>query len=249
MEKDRGLWITWYDLPDAGREEHVRWVHETYIPTILKRPGILWAAHYEAVKKEALKTMNRGIVRKHGISLEGVPQGDRYILMFAAEHAHVFGDPVPSELNASLPEADRKMLAMRVGERVNVMIEAARVDGPEIKNYKGGMGPAPCIQLGSFNCQWQEEESVMAWYAQSRMKGMGTLPGTVRTRKLASVAGWAKHGILYEYVSLEARDKYYLALEDGKPDMKAWSDRSTIKLGHATGAGGAMACRIWPAPD
>ena len=34
MEKDRGLWITWYDLPDAGREEHVRWVHETYTHSV-----------------------------------------------------------------------------------------------------------------------------------------------------------------------------------------------------------------------
>ncbi len=243
---DRGLWITWYDLPDNGREAYLRWLHETYIPLVLRRPGFLWAAHYASLKKEKVQSMGRGIVRKHNISLAGVPSGDQYILMFGAEHAHVFGNPVPSALNAGLPDADRKMLAMRIGERMNILVEAARVDGPEAKDYQGGMAPAPCIQLGSFNCAWQDEEEVMAWYAQSRMRAMGELPGSVRTRKLASVAGWAKHAILYEYVSLEARNQYYLTLEAGRPDMKAWSDRTVTKLAHATGAGANLACRIWP---
>ena len=245
---DRGIWITWYDLPDDGREAYLSWLHETYIPGFLQRPGYLWAAHYASLKREAVKGVGRGIERKHNISLAGVPSGDQYILMFGAEHAHVFGNPVPSALNAGLPDADRKMLAMRTGERVNIMVEAARVDGPEAKNYQGGLAPAPCIQLGSFNCAWQDEEEVMAWYAQSRMRGMATLPGTVRTRALASVAGWAKHGILYEYVSLEARNEHSHELEAGRPDMKAWADRTVTKLAHATGAGGVNACRIWPLP-
>src|SRR5687767_6460126 len=138
---DRGLWITWYDLPDEGRETYLRWLHETYIPAVLERSGLLWAAHYASLKKQAVKGVGRGIERKHNISLAGVPTGDQYILMFGAEHAHVFGDPVPSALNAGLPEADRKMLAMRTGERVNIMVEAAKVDGPEAKNYQGGMAP------------------------------------------------------------------------------------------------------------
>src|SRR5207247_11165673 len=50
--RDRGLWATWYDLPEAGRSEHLAWVHETYIPALLKRPGYLWAAHYATIPNE-----------------------------------------------------------------------------------------------------------------------------------------------------------------------------------------------------
>ncbi len=41
---DRGIWITWYDLPAEGREAYFSWLHGKYLPGILKRPGYLWAA-------------------------------------------------------------------------------------------------------------------------------------------------------------------------------------------------------------
>src|SRR5438045_4426116 len=43
---DRALWVTWYDLPESGREDYLAWLHGTYLPNLLKRPGYLWAAHY-----------------------------------------------------------------------------------------------------------------------------------------------------------------------------------------------------------
>jgi hypothetical protein len=43
---DRGIWITWYDLPMEGRDAYFSWLHGTYLPGLLKRPGYLWAAHY-----------------------------------------------------------------------------------------------------------------------------------------------------------------------------------------------------------
>jgi len=125
------------------------------------------------------------------------------------------------------------------------MVETARVSGPEEKNYKDGALTSPCIQIGTFNCAEADEEDVMAWYAQSRMPATKTLPGAVRTRQLASVAGWAKHSILYEYTSLEARNKSYMSMEEGRPDMKAWADRVVAKLVHAPGSAN-LATRIWP---
>lgn len=242
---DRGLWIAWYDLPDDGREAHLFWLHETYIPGLLKRPGFLWAAHYASVKKGTMRTTRREDAL-HRTTDPSVPTGDRYILLFGAEHAHVFGDPVPSALHAGLPEQSRKMLAMRTGERVNIMVEAARVNGPEAKEYSSGMALAPCIQLGNFNCAYEHEEEMLAWYAQWRMPAMGRLPGCIRTRRLASVSGWAKHAILYEFASLEARNRYFLTHEDRHPEMKAWSEKMVRRLTHAPGSA-SLACRIWPA--
>jgi hypothetical protein len=242
---DRALWISWYDLPDEGRDAYLSWLHGSYIPALLQRPGFLGAAHYAAVPRGTMRTMRRDGAADPRLD-PSLPTGDRYLLLFGAEHSNVFGNPAPSALHAALGEQGRKMLAMRAGERVNIMTEAARVDGPEAKNYKSGMTLAPCIQLGNFNCAYQDEEDMLAWYAQSRMPAMATLPGAVRTRKLASVSGWAKHAILYEFVSLEARNKYYATLEDGRPEAKAWADRIVPKLIHAPGSA-SLATRIWPA--
>ena len=114
------------------------------------------------------------------------------------------------------------------------MVETARVSGPEEKNYKDGALTSPCIQIGTFNCAESDEEDVMAWYAQSRMPATKTLPGAVRTRQLASVAGWAKHSILYEYTSLEARNEHFVHYETSRPDMEAWSKEVVRRLVHAT---------------
>lgn len=242
---DRALWITWYDLPDEGREAYLSWLHETYIPGILERPGVLWAAHYATVKKGTMRTMRREDTLKN-TGDTAVPRGEQYILLIGGADAHAFADPSPSALHAELPEAGRKMLALRREERFNIMVEAARVEGPEAKHYRDGMALAPCIQIGTYNTDYRNEEDMLAWYAQWRMAAMTRLTGCIRTRRLASVVGWAKHSVLYEFVSLEARNQYFFRHEDGRPDMIAWGDRIVSKLTHAPGSAN-LACRIWPA--
>ena len=44
---DRGFWISWYDLPKESCNQHIAWLHGTYIPSILRKPGILWGAHFK----------------------------------------------------------------------------------------------------------------------------------------------------------------------------------------------------------
>lgn len=241
---DRALWITWYDLPSGGRDAYLTWAHETYIPALLERHDFLYAAHFASVPATAMpQTRKQGSMRH--TQDQSVPTGDRYILIVGAEHGNVFGNPAPGALHAKLPDPMRKMLATRIGVRENIMVDAARVSGPEEKNYDSGMLLTPCIQIGSFNCPWEHEEEVLAWYTQWRMRAMETLPGIVRTRRLASVCGWAKHAILYEFVSLEARNQYFTHHEAAHPEMKAWSDRVVPNLVHAPGSAN-LANRIWP---
>ena len=234
---DRGLWITWYDLPDGGREAYLSWLHKNYIPEMLKRPGFLWGCHYAEVEKKI------GAGATTHTDDPSVPTGSRYMLLFGAENADLFGDPLPSAINAGLPEADRKMLAMRKGERVNIMTEYGRVEGPEAKTYQGGMMLANCIQLGTYNTSWQNEEELLAYYKQGRLPHMSVMPGCVRTRKLVSVAGWAKHGVLYEFTSLEMRNKHFPGHGDAR--MKAWTASMVPRLIHAPGSAN-LAVRIWP---
>ena len=242
---DRGIWITWYDLPAAGRETHLAWVHDTYIPKVLARRGVLWAAHYASEDRESvvlagapgrLRQVERGVV----------PAGDRYILLFGAEEAPVFANPTPAAFHAALPEEDKKMLAMRSGERAVITTEESRVLGPAAGKPVPDMALSPGIQLGSFNAgSYQDEDELAAWYAQWRMPCMEKLPGCVRVRKLVTVSGWGKHGILYEFTSVGARNEHFIHHEGANPEMEAWTDRVVRKLVHAPGSP-YLAHRIWP---
>ncbi len=73
------------------------------------------------------------------------------------------------------------MLALRGGETVNLMIEQARIAGPDIGRRNAGEALSPCIQLGSF--VHDDDEELLAWYTQWRLPSMTTLPGCVGVRK------------------------------------------------------------------
>lgn len=246
MHMDAGIWITWYDLPSAGREDYLKWAHETYIPQVLDMRGVLWAAHYQAVDKSARRSNARDTrITRVTVDDPAVPRGDRYMLIVGGEDADAFGKSIPSKFHAEMSDGSRKMLAMRLGERMNIMAEAGRVEGPEAKGYADDMALAPCVQVGSYNTTWQNEAELLSFYAEWRMPRMGETPGCVRARKLASVAGWAKHGILYEFTSLEARNKSFIGNEDAYPDMRDWGDKVMKKLVHAPGSA-TLGTRIWP---
>lgn len=240
---DRAYWISWYDLPDDGCEAYLAWAHGTYIPMVMKRPGLLWAAHYAS--EDNVIPLGGGNGRVAHVEPDSVPAGDRFILIFGGEQAHAFANPSPNRFHAQLSGEDRKMIEMRIGERMNVMVEEARVQGPEAKWSGDGMAPGPCIQLGSFSSgSVEEEDEMLAWYAQWRLPSMETLPGCVRVRKLVSVSGWAKHACFYEFTSLEARNKNFVHYESSHPEMEAWSKKVVRNTVHAPGSAN-VARRIW----
>lgn len=240
---DRGLWITWYDLPAQGRDAYLAWLHGIYIPKLIKRPGFLWAAHYVA-EKSFVPTGGKDHLRR--TNDPAVPTGHDYILLFGAEGTHAFARPVPRKLHAELPEEDRKMLAMRIGERVNIVTEEARLDGPEAKRRESQYTLSPCIQFGSFNMRpGADEDELLDWYTNWRIPTMGRLPGCVGFRKFVSVSGWAKHVALYEFVSIEARNDHFLYHEHAHPTERAWSEKVLHNLMHAPGSS-TLARRIWP---
>jgi hypothetical protein len=238
---DRGLWITWYDLPTEGRDAYFSWLHGTYLPTVLKRPGYLWAGHYASGELEG--GADNAKRYKHVDDLK-VGKGFHYMLLIAATDANVFGDPVPSVLNAALPEKDKKMLAMRMGERMNIFTETGRRNGTAHSSYKEGMLGTPCIQVGSFDCPTEYEEEMHAGYVLQRLPKMCATPSCVRVRKLNSVAGWAKHGIIYEFASKEGFDRDYAPAVANSP--LGLNGHSVVpELVHAPN-GPNSALRIWP---
>ena len=238
---DRGVWITWYDLPMEGRDAYFSWLHGTYLPDLLKRPGYLWAAHYAS---QDLEGGAENATRYKHVDDPRVGKGYHYMLLIGAADASVFGDPVPSLINAALPEQGKKMLAMRVGERMTILTETCRQDGRALGTYKEGMTGAPCIQVGSFDCALEYEEEMHAGYVLQRIPKMCATPSCVRVRKLNSVAGWAKHGIIYEFASKEGFDRDYAPAVANSP--LGLNGRSVVpNLTHAPN-GPNSALRIWP---
>lgn len=236
---DRGLWITWYDLPDSGRDAYFSWLHGNYIPRLLKHPRVVWAAHY------AVDTTIKPLAHLHHTDDRSVPTGNGYILLAGAEDAHAFDGLTRYKFALEVSSEDKKMLAMRIGERVNIMTEEARNDGMDVKQREHGVALSPCIQLGTFGAGTADEDELMAWYASYRMPAMATLPGAVGIRKLVSVSGWAKHGVIYEFVSKQARAENFRAHEAGDAGMAAWTKQLVPKLLHAPGSP-VVAERIWP---
>jgi len=234
---DRALWISWYDLPEGGRDAYLKWAHETYMPAMLRRPGFLWAAHFKTEDKPIQSGVPAGAPgRLRHTDDSSVPTGNAYVLLFGAETPHAFAHPTPRKLHAELSQDDQAMLARRTGERVNIMVDEDRIGGPEAKRRKRTEALSPCIQLGSFNAGTADEDEILAWYAQWRLPSMNRLQGCVGIRKLVSVSGWAKHGVLYEFVSLEERNRHFPDHEKANPGMDAWTDTLVRKLLHAPGS-------------
>ena len=238
---DRGLWITWYDLPMDGRDAYFSWLHGTYLPRLLKRPGYLWAAHYASQDLEGGAENAR---RYKHVDDPKVGKGYRYMLLIGVTDAAVFGDPVPTLINAALPEQGKKMLAMRIGERMNLCTETCRREGRALGAYKEGMTGAPCIQVGSFDCELEFEEEMHAGYVLERLPKMCATSSCVRTRKLNSVAGWAKHGIVYEFASKEGFDRDYAPAVANSP--LGLNGRSVVPMLTHAPNGPNSALRIWP---
>jgi hypothetical protein len=123
------------------------------------------------------------------------------------------------------------------------MVEEGRIEGPAAADYRDGLQPGPCIQIGSFNCErWEQEEEMAAWYARWRLPTMQVRPGCIRVRKLVSVAGWAKHACFYEFASLAIRNENPVSYSDA--EMQHWK-QVVERLIHAPGSSN-VAQRLWP---
>ncbi|HEY7466422.1 MAG TPA: hypothetical protein VIB47_06990 [Dehalococcoidia bacterium] len=234
---DRGIWATWYDLPAEGRDQYIDYLHGVYLPAMLRRPGYLWAAHVQNVDSPEREAANyRRLTHTDDPS---VPQGYRYLLLFGAEDPHVFVAPDAEEMKSALSAEERRILGLQTAARSVIFSEVGRVDGPSAARRAPGITPGPVIQFGTFNINALENEVEMnAWYAKSRLPLVARGEGNLGARRLVSIAGWPKHGILYEFVSLEAA-------ATNLADPSDWTRRVVDNLVHAPHSP-TLGVRIWP---
>ena len=238
---ENGYLIHWYDLNEDNEAEYLEWLHGEYIPRRLNDPHILWACHFKSLDN----VTHPGEKGRLSHDNKSIPDGDRYILIFGAKKPEIFANPTVTEYHQSLSEKDLMFLKMKREERYNIMTEEARGPGSEKKPIDG-VGLSECIQLGNFNSgSYEDEDELASWYATWRIPSMKKLPGCQGVRKLVSVSGWAKHAILYEWASPEARNSTFVDHEMENPKMEEWTDRVVRKLVHAPGSPN-LARRIWP---
>ncbi len=239
---DKGIWATWYDLDEAGRDKFLAWLHGTWLPALARDGRYNWVAHYRdqaAVKSET------GVAgpMEQADKDEGIPVGRQFLLLVGADSPHVFLDPLVLDGSDG---ADVGMLGLRRNVRHTVFVEEASVEGPDSPGEVARTAPSPAIRLGCFRMRDPDGEFESGrWYAQSRLPYMGKVEGCVRARKLISVAGWAKHAILYEFTSPEARRSIWnemRATRDADPEGY-WSIGP--KTVHAPGSP-TLGERTWP---
>ncbi len=234
---DRGIRAIWYDLPEGSKQEYLDWLQREHLPAMLRRPGYLWAAHVENV--DSPEREEHSYRRLTHTEDPAVPQGFRYLLLLGAADPHALVDPSPAEVEAELSQEARRMLGLMQAAREAIFVEVSRVDGPDARQRRPGITPGPVIQFGTFNVNAVENETEMnTWYSRSRFPLIEPLEGTVGARRLVSLSGWPKHGILYEFTSLEAAQR-------NLADPSEWSRKVVDSLVHAPHSP-TLGVRVWP---
>ena len=229
------IWATWYDLDEADVPGMLDWTHGSYLPWLKQQQGIAWVAHYRNVGTgPALATYHD--IAGHAAVEEGLGKGSQYVVMAGAATPYSFYKPCVFDL--TLPDGFAAQLARRQGLRQAVLVEEARVSGPAAERGLPGGPPAPAIQFGTYRIRTVEEELDLAqWYAHQRLPVMARMPGAVQTRKFLCSVGWAKHGILYEFESLEARTREFEVPHESKVvDPQHWTGRIVRTTLHTPGS-------------
>jgi hypothetical protein len=241
---DRGIWAIWHDLAAEHRSEYLDWFHRVHIPEKLSRPGYLWAAHYEL--GHGGTRFKKVVDSLRHTTAPALGRGGGYLALFGGVDAHTFLNPSPAQLAKRQSAETRSMIGLRREVYACIFAEETRVDGPDVAKRGPGMTPGPVVQMGNFNVvNSDSEDDVGAWYAQYRLPFMAAMPGCIGARKLLASVGWGKHSILYEYVSLEAREQYFIPHEEEAHDARSWTAHIITQLRHAP-CSPAVGRRLWP---
>ncbi len=242
---DLGIKAIWYDLPDAGRDDYLDWLHGTYLPKLLQRPRYLWAAHFQVDQGDNRVTFHENMNR---VDDEEVGQGTQFVLVMGAENPHVFFTADEDNRPEDADPTAQEMVGRRIGSRLCVFSEVDRVKGPEAAARPDGTTLGPAIQFGSFRTRTVEQEfDVSKWYAQYRLPAVAEMPGCIAARRLACIAGWPHHAVIYEFASMEARLNNFQKHESLGEVKGEWTNRVALDYTFHSPGSPSVAERIWPA--
>ncbi|SNS87030.1 hypothetical protein [Tropicimonas sediminicola] len=234
----------WFDLDEATREDTLRWLHQSYFPSAQATPGVCWVGHYEIVPLPD-KPYIEGAPRRVETTDPSLPTGWQNVVLTAAVSPEVFFGK-DNELDA-LAAANESRLSALLNHRSAVYLEEQVINAPEQRASPYGMGPPPAMQLGNYNTNTPEDDVELArWYRAERFARVSVTPGMIRGRKLLSIAGWAKHGVLWEFTDLPEGDHSFEHRFVAADRNEDWGGRHVLEyVTHAYGSPHAGR-RIWP---
>jgi hypothetical protein len=241
---DTAIKAEWYDLEDAERDGFIEWLHGTHLPALQARPGVIWVGHYD-------RAPDRGSHKRPGAparvetSDPDVPKGSQYLLVTAAASPDVFFDP---NLSDGHDAGTASHLARRREHRFAIFVEETRVSGPDWYRHLPGSGAPPAIQFGNYQTRTQQDDIDLGyWYRQMKLPQVTRTRGCIGARKLVSVAGWAKHGILYEFMDMEPEeDNFEQRFRDAGLNER-WQGRHVLEIVVHAPRGPHAGRRLWPA--
>ena len=192
---ENAIWTIMYDLPEESQDEYLSWFHDMHIPEALSRNGYLWAAHYRIMPSKTRNKLRRS-------DDPALPVNKGYAILYGGESTRTFFNPSPTQLGNSYNTKTREMIGRRIRPVAYIHTVEWRTEGPESDRGDPRGMPAPFIQMGLFDASGQDED-LGAWYAQERMVLWSRTPGSVSGRKLLATVGPQRHGVLYDFTSLE----------------------------------------------
>ena len=240
---DTAIKAEWYDVDDAGRDEFLAWYHGTYLPTLQAQPGHIWVGHYERAPVTG-KSRQPGAPDRIEVDDPNIPRGSQYLLVTAAASADVFFNPNPSPCPNAETEAK---LNQRKELRLGIFIEETRVSGPDWYRHLPGTGAPPAIQFGNYHTPSQTEDVDLSyWYRQMKLPQVTRARGCIGARKLISIVGWAKHGILDEFMEMEDGEENFEPRFREVGLNERWTGRHVLDLTIHAPNGPLAGRRIWP---
>jgi len=240
---DTAIKAEWYDLDDADRDGFLTWLHGKHLPALQARPGPIWIGHYLRAPKSD-KPLPAGYPARVDTDDPKVPRGSQYLLVTAAASPDVFFNP---NVTADTDAETKAQLAKRREYRFGIFIEETRVSGPDWYRHLPGSGAPPAIQLGNYlTTTLTDDMDLSLWYRQMKLPQVTRARGCIGARKLVSIAGWAKHGILYEFMEMEADEENFEQRFRDAGLSERWTGRHVLKIVVHAPNGPHAGRRIWP---
>ena len=234
----------WFDLANNARTDTWTWMHEELFPALQAAPGVAWVGHYDIVKQHD-KPYIEGAPMKKTTTDTSVPTGWENVVLTAATSPEVFfGD---NNAVDALLDANKDKLSTRLNYRSAVFIEEQVINSPEQRACPYGMGPPPAMQLGNYNCDSPEDEFELArWYRSERFARVSVSRGMIRGRKMISMVGWPKHGVLWEFTDLPEGEFTFEPRFIEADRGEEWHGRHVLEYVTHSFQGPHCGRRIWP---
>lgn len=240
---DTAIKAEWYDVDNADRDGFLDWLHGQHLPALQAQPGHIWIGHYN---RAAQTGVDLGDGRPPRVETDDpdVPRGSQFLLVTAAASPDIFFDP---NLSKQADAETQAQLAKRKEYRFAVFVEETRVSGPDWYRQLPGTAAPPAIQFGNYQTRNQADDFDLAvWYRQLKLPQVTRARGCIGARKLVSIVGWAKHGILYEFMNMDADEENFEGRFRDAGLSKNWPGRHVLEFVIHAPNGPHAGRRIWP---